>query len=106
MSDTSKPMIREAVRWAAENYRCVVKRDGKTGAVRYSWSAAKEEPPSMVAESYMELAATNPTAFFKDIVPRFLGSEEEGEIAEEDVVREKKSVQQIRSILSRFREAK
>ncbi|MHC4181340.1 MAG: hypothetical protein ACYSWU_27905 [Planctomycetota bacterium] len=94
--------IREAVAWAAENYEAVVEKDSN-GRQVFLWEKARTEPPSDIAKSYMKFAANNPANFFSQIVPKFLGGQDDDdEISAEDIEEERKSIAQMRAILKKY----
>ncbi len=94
--------IGAAVSWAADEYSRCVKRD-KNGSPTIDVGKAEVEPPPL-GESYLEIAASNPMGFFKDLVPRYCGSEDD-EIDVESIEQDRKSVAEIKKVLNKYKDA-
>lgn len=101
----SKPTLFEIIPWVVANYHAVVSKNEKTGGITYDYEKADPAPPSGEYRTYMVQAATSPVAFFGQLAPRYMGDGSGDDISEEDLERERKTIQQIRKILRQFREA-
>lgn len=89
---------REEALWVHQQYMMVV--DEGSGVVR--WERSTHRPPSVGACSLMAWAASNRTAFYKDVLPKALREESEGE---GELVRgERKSILEIGQVLERLKE--
>ena len=87
------------VRWVYENYsRVVIHTPGKPA--RCDFTRATRLPPSGGAVALMGWASENRTAFFKDLVPKTLGTEKIGE--EKEFKEDQLHVEKVREILKRF----
>lgn len=93
--------LREAVAWVMDNYEAIVGEDAN-GRTVYYWDRELTPCPGNAAKSYMKFAARNPTAFFQQVAPKFLGDEEA--VSEEDATHDRKLVNTIRGVLRRFTE--
>ena len=92
--------IRAAVQWAALNYRKIVSRN-EAGKILFNWDAAETDPPPL-GESYVEFAASNPTAFFKDTVPKTIGGDADEE--SDEVKADRKSIAELKALLRKLQE--
>ena len=97
-----KSDVRTAIEWAWTEYDNCVIRDVKGIAVAVDFEKRSTDAPPG-GQQFLDLAFTNRVAFYKDFVMKALGADldEEDEIA----VKEKKSVAEMKKLLSRFEEA-
>lgn len=96
-----KADVRAAIEWAWLNYdRCVI-RDERNIATAIDFDKATDDPPEG-GKQFLDLAFTNKVAFYKDFVLKGLGTD----IDEDDeiVIKEKKSVSEMKELLKKFEE--
>lgn len=97
-----KADVRAAIEWAWLNYdRCVV-RDDRNIAIALDFEKATDDPPEG-GKQFLDLAFTNKVAFYKDFVMKALGTDVDDD--DEIAVKERKSVVEMKKLLSRFEEA-
>lgn len=96
----SNEIIADAIAWVAHNYDAVVSYDNN-GLPLVDVSKA-ETPPPPLGEAYLRhYAVRDPKSFFKEMLPKHLGGEEEIDV--ELLEAEKKSLSEVRGVLERYR---
>ena len=87
-------------RWVAANLDLVVDKKGERVVLR--WRRAKGPPPSWSARRLMEHAAVSPKGYMERVWMKFAMEVQGGD--DEQVRRERKSVEEIRAVLERVKE--
>jgi len=96
-----KADVRAAIEWAWLNYDSCVIRDERNIATAIDFDKATDDPPEG-GKQFLDLAFTNKVAFYKDFVLKGLGTD----IDEDDeiVIKEKKSIAELKELLKKFEE--
>tara|TARA_R110002020_G_scaffold276221_2_gene491576 strand:+ start:955 stop:1278 length:324 start_codon:yes stop_codon:yes gene_type:complete len=98
-----KADVRAAIEWAWLNYDECIIRDDRNLATAIDFEKATDDPPEG-GKQFLDLAFTNKVAFYKDFVMKALGTDADED--DEKVVKEKKSIAEMKELLNKFEEAK
>ena len=96
----SRTEVAEAVAWVMDNYEKVV--SDSNGRIVLSYDKATSEPPRL-GRVFMRYASRHWGSFVDKTVSRYIDDDNEA-IDEEDVKRDKKSVEEIEKVLLKYKE--